>query len=149
MVLIEGSLLPTSTCDMNCRVMFDRMESPIWVSPCCRRLSTKTSLMASLRMWSLYSTNNLEKTWITNHSLGANFRIRAWRSVQTRVCRLWKNILTAFTDCGNGRELKKKERLIFRLTFPSAGARTRTWSLLVRSQTLYPVGLHPRLWPQI
>ena len=25
----------------------------------------------------------------------------------------------------------------------SAGARTRTWSLLVRSQTLYPVGLHP------
>ena len=31
----------------------------------------------------------------------------------------------------------------------SAGARTRTWSLLVRSQTLYPVGLHPLERPQI
>ena len=35
-------------------------------------------------------------------------------------------------------------RPAFRLVFSSAGARTRTWSLLVRSQTLYPVGLHPR-----
>ena len=37
---------------------------------------------------------------------------------------------------------KEKADLIDR-PFLSAGARTRTWSLLVRSQTLYPVGLHP------
>ena len=39
---------------------------------------------------------------------------------------------------------EKQKRPILRLVFSSAGARTRTWSLLVRSQTLYPVGLHPR-----
>ena len=89
-------------------------------------------------------TTSKKKRGLPNHSLGDNFRISGCGCVQTRVCRFWKNILTVFAVCGNGED--KKERLIFRLTFPSAGARTRTWSLLVRSQTLYPVGLHPLDW---
>ena len=43
---------------------------------------------------------------------------------------------------------KKKKEPTEWSTLLYAGARTRTWSLLVRSQTLYPVGLHPHWCPK-
>ena len=141
--LTDGVFLPCSTCDMNCRVRLVKIDNRFWVRPHLRRYSTNTSRMASVRMWSLYSTKQPLKMWIANHSLWANFRIRRGCRVQTAVCRFCKIILTGFANCENER---KQERSIFRLTFLSAGARTRTWSLLVRSQTLYPVGLHPLDW---
>ncbi len=55
-----------------------------------------------------------------------------------------QNVTGSFSPTGFRTTKMKKRRPAFRLVFSSAGARTRTWSLLVRSQTLYPVGLHPR-----
>ena len=65
------------------------------------------------------------------------------KRLQNRVFRQADGIFAGISP-----RMNKKKRPALRKSFFSAGARTRTWSLLVRSQTLYPVGLHPRDVPK-
>ena len=59
---MEGILLPTSTCEINCRVILDWIDAPFWVRPLSRRQSKNTWRIASFKIWSsLELPNKLRK----------------------------------------------------------------------------------------
>ena len=106
----------------------------------CLFLEKKILLYEILRgricLWRVFHVKmpEIKKFWIKRR-----FRLGG-RNDESRVLAHSRRIFR----CGLGPVHGIKRRPTFRLIFSSAGARTRTWSLLVRSQTLYPVGLHPR-----